>query len=70
MNKLAPISHRLYRHPPSPPASALGRAFSNSSQLGLEKVAAMVNHGLTRTTQLCDRRRDQLTLDEVERIVI
>ena len=24
----------------------------------------------TRTTQLCDRRRDELSLDEVERIVI
>jgi integrase/recombinase XerC len=30
----------------------------------------MVNHASTRTTQLYDRRRDELTLDEVERIFI
>ena len=36
----------------------------------LEKAAAMANHASTRTTQLYDRRRDEVTLDEVERIVI
>jgi integrase len=36
----------------------------------LENAAAMANHASTRTTQLYDRRRDQLTLDEVERVVI
>ncbi len=36
----------------------------------LEKAAAMANHSSTRTTQLYDRRRDELSLDEVERIVI
>jgi integrase/recombinase XerC len=36
----------------------------------LEKAAAMANHASTRTTQLYDRRRDELTLDEVERISI
>jgi integrase len=36
----------------------------------LEKAAAMANHASTRTTQLYDRRCDELTLDEVERIVI
>jgi hypothetical protein len=35
----------------------------------LEQAAAMANHA-TRTTQLYDRRRDELTLDEVERIFI
>jgi hypothetical protein len=30
----------------------------------------MANHALTRTTQLYDRVRDELSLDEVERIVI
>jgi site-specific recombinase XerD len=35
----------------------------------LEKAAAMANHASTRTRQLCDRRRDELSLDEVERIV-
>jgi hypothetical protein len=36
----------------------------------LEKAAAMANHTSTRTTQLYDRRRDEVSLDEVERIVI
>ena len=36
----------------------------------LETAAAMANHASTRTTQLYDRRRDQLTLDEVEQILI
>jgi site-specific recombinase XerD len=36
----------------------------------LEKAAAMANHASTRTTQLYDRRREELSLDEVERIVI
>ena len=30
----------------------------------------MANHVSTRTTQLYDRRRDERSLDEVERIVI
>jgi site-specific recombinase XerD len=34
----------------------------------LEKAAAMANHASTRTTQLYDRRRDEMSLDEVERI--
>jgi len=36
----------------------------------LENAAAMANHASTRTTQLYDRRRDEISLDEVERIVI
>lgn len=36
----------------------------------LEKAAAMANHASTRTTQLYDRRRDEMSLDEVERILI
>jgi integrase/recombinase XerC len=36
----------------------------------LEKAAAMANHASTRTTQLYDRRRDEVSLDEVERISI
>jgi hypothetical protein len=36
----------------------------------LEKAAAMANHASTRTTQLYGRRRDEVSLDEVERIVI
>lgn len=34
----------------------------------LEKAAAMANHASTRTTQLYNRRRDEMSLDEVERI--
>jgi hypothetical protein len=36
----------------------------------LENAAAMANHVSTRTTQLYDRRRDEVNLDEVERISI
>ena len=36
----------------------------------LQKAAAMANHASTRTTQLYDRRRDEVSLDEVERIMI
>jgi integrase/recombinase XerC len=36
----------------------------------LEKAAVMANHASTRTTQLYDRRRDDVSLDEVERILI
>jgi site-specific recombinase XerD len=34
----------------------------------LENAAAMANHASTRTTQLYDRRRDDISLDDVERI--
>lgn len=36
----------------------------------LEKAAHMANHASTRTTQLYDRRNDDVSLDEVERILI
>jgi site-specific recombinase XerD len=36
----------------------------------LEKAAAMANHASTRTTQLYDRRHDEVSLEEVERIAI
>jgi integrase/recombinase XerC len=36
----------------------------------LEKAAAMANHASTRTTQLYDRRHDEISLDEVERVII
>jgi predicted DNA-binding WGR domain protein len=36
----------------------------------LENAAAMANHASTRTTQLYDRRRDEVSLDEAERISI
>ena len=34
----------------------------------LEHAAAMANHDSTRATQLYDRRHDDISLDEVERI--
>ena len=34
----------------------------------LEKAAQMPNHASTRTTQLYDRRQDEMSLEEVERI--
>ncbi|MEQ8693779.1 MAG: tyrosine-type recombinase/integrase [Gammaproteobacteria bacterium] len=36
----------------------------------LEKAAQMANHASSRTTQLYDRRSDEVSLDEVERILI
>ncbi len=36
----------------------------------LENAAAMANHASTRTTQLYDRRREEISLDEVERVRI
>ena len=36
----------------------------------LEKAAVMANHTSTRTTQLYDRRSDDVSLDEVERVLI
>ena len=36
----------------------------------LEKAAHMANHSSTRTTQLYDRRHDDVSLDEIERILI
>jgi len=62
--------------PASPPSSATTsfRATGITAYLKnggtLEKAAAMANHASTRTTQLYDRRRDELSLDEVERIII
>lgn len=36
----------------------------------LERAATMANHASTRTTQLYDRRSEDVTLDEVERVLI
>ena len=36
----------------------------------LEKAAMIANHASTRTTQLYDRRSDEVNLDEIERIRI
>ena len=36
----------------------------------LERAAVMANHASTRTPQLYDRRSDDVSLDQVERILI
>jgi integrase len=36
----------------------------------LERAAVIANHASTRTTQLYDRRSDDVNLDEIERILI
>jgi site-specific recombinase XerD len=36
----------------------------------LEKAARMANHASTRTTQLYDRCAEEVTLDEIERILV
>lgn len=36
----------------------------------LERAAVIANHASTRTTQLYDRRSDEVNLDEIERILI
>jgi integrase/recombinase XerC len=36
----------------------------------LERAAGMASHASTRTTQLYDRRSDEVTRDEVERIAV
>jgi integrase len=36
----------------------------------LENAAAIANHASIRTAQLYDRRREELSLDEVERILV
>ena len=36
----------------------------------LERAVRMANHASTRTTQLYDRRAEEVTLDEVERILV
>jgi sugar/nucleoside kinase (ribokinase family) len=36
----------------------------------LEKAARMANHAATSTTQLYDRRAEEVTLDEAERILV
>ena len=54
-------------------ATASGRPGSRTTSLNggtLEKAQKMANHESAKTTKLYDRRDDELTLDEVERISI
>ena len=49
-------------------ATGITAYFKNGGTL--ESAAAMANHASARTTQLYDRRRDEISLDEVERVRI
>lgn len=49
-------------------ATGITAHFKNGGTL--EKAANIANHSSTRTTQLYDRRSDNVSLDEVERILI
>ncbi len=60
----AGISTRIGNH--SFRATGITAYLKNVSTL--ENAAAMANHASTRTTQLYDRRRDEISLGEVERI--
>ena len=51
-----------------PAATGITAYLKNGGTLG--EAAAMANHVSTRTTQLYDRRQDELSLDEVEPILI
>ncbi len=53
------ISNHTFR------ATGITTYLKNGGQL--EVAAAMANHSSTRTTQLYDRRSDQVSLDEIER---
>jgi integrase/recombinase XerC len=60
--------HRNQARQPQLPGDRNHRHLKNGGTL--EKAAAMVNHASARTTQLYDDRREEFSLDEVERIVI
>jgi hypothetical protein len=49
-------------------ATGIKAYFSNGG--ALKKAAPMTNHASTRIAQLYERRREQLSLDEVERISV
>lgn len=49
-------------------ATGITAYLTNGGQL--ENARAMAAHASTKTTQLYDRRQDQVSLDEIERIVI
>ncbi len=51
-----------------PPATGITAYLKNGGTL--EKAAMITNYASTRTTQLYDRRNDEVSLDEVERILI
>ena len=62
----AGIATKIGNH--SFPATGITAYLKNGGTL--EKAAMIANHASTRTTQLYDRRNDEVSLDEVERILI
>jgi site-specific recombinase XerD len=64
--KAASIATRIGNH--SFRATGITAYLKNGGTL--EKAAQMANHASTRTTQLYDRRSDDVSLDEVERVLI
>ena len=64
--KAASIATRISNH--SFRATGITAYLKNGGTL--EKAAQMANHASTRTTQLYDRRSDDVSLDEVERVLI
>jgi len=60
-NHLSPAGESAAAPPASPPIDNGG---------ALENAQAMAAHESPRTTKLYDRRGDEITLDEVERIAI
>lgn len=64
--KAASIATRIGNH--SFRATGITAYLKNGGTL--EKAAQMANHASTRTTQLYDRRPDDVSLDEVERVLI
>lgn len=64
--KAASIATRIGNH--SFRATGITAYLKNGGTL--EKAAQMANHASTRTTQIYDRRSDDVSLDEVERVLI
>jgi len=62
----AGIATKIGNH--SFPATGITAYLKNGGTL--ENAAAMANHSSTRTTQFYDRRSEEVTLDEIERVVI
>ena len=56
--------------PPSPPPDSIFKRNALGSCGTLEKAAMIANHASTRATQLYNRHSDEVSLDEVERILI
>jgi cytochrome c biogenesis protein ResB len=65
-NKAAGVETHAYNHPFH--ATGITAYLKNGGTL--EKAATIANHSWTRTTQLYNRRSDDVNLDEVERIAV